>query len=484
MKKICALLLLLLAACSHEKTASYITESAELDGRVLAVCSGNASYESDLKRLFPNARIKYFTNYYDTFVAVTKGLADGAFAFHSYEKILQESYPSLRSIATDMDIPVVAAFADGAPEQLRRDFDAFVEDALKSGFVDSLKVKWIDGYPNADVVDFSDLPEGKAFKLAFDVLNPPYEYVKDGKFAGFEMALLYEFCMRYGYKPRVENVLYDAVVAGVSTGKFDMGIGEYGYTEERSEGMIFSKPYFSDKVGFMVMQPGKVENLTFAESMKQSFYKNFIKEDRWLLVVQGLGVTLLITVLSVLLGSVFGFGLFFVGRKNRILDKFVCTVYETLESLPVLVVLMVAYYVVFGNSDVGGVCVSVIVFGLMFLLSTYCMLKHGVDSVPAGQMEAALALGYTERMGLFKVVLPQAAKIFMPTYRANVIAYLKATAIVGYVAVNDLTRAGDVIRSRTFEAFFPLLAIALIYYVVARLLIFLLNKIRYGEVRR
>lgn len=461
-----------------------MTNFKELDGRVLAVSSGNASYENDFKRMFPNAQIKYFTNYFDTFVAVTKNLADGAFTFHSFEKALQESYPNLRSLATDKEIPIVAAFADGAPEQLRQDFDAFVESSLKSGLMDSLEDKWISGYPSADVVEFSNLPEGTSFKFAFDVMNPPYEYLKDGKYAGFEVALIYEFCKRFGYKPLIETVAYDAVVAGLSTGKFDMGIGDYGYTEERSEGMVFSKPYFMDKFAFMVLSPGKTEELTFAESMKQSFYKNFIKEDRWRLVLNGLGVTLLITVLSVLLGSVFGLGLFLIGRKNKTLDKVVCAVYDTLESLPILVVLMVAYYVIFGKSDIGGVWVSVIVFGLMFLLSTYCMLKHGVNAVPVGQMEAALALGYTEREGLFKVVLPQAAKIFMPGYRNSVIAYLKATAVVGYVAVNDLTRAGDVIRSRTFEAFFPLLAIALIYYVVARLLIFLLNRIHYGEVRR
>lgn len=89
--------------------------------------------------MFPNAKIKYFTNYFDTFIAVTKGLADGAFAFHSYEKILQESYPNLRSLATDMDVPIVAAFAASASEQLRKDFDDFVESSMKSGLVDSLK---------------------------------------------------------------------------------------------------------------------------------------------------------------------------------------------------------------------------------------------------------------------------------------------------------------------------------------------------------
>lgn len=121
--------------------------------------------------------------------------------------------------------------------------------------------------------------------------------------------------------------------------------------------------------------------------------------------------------------------------------------------------------------------VSIIVFGIMFTLTTYHMLKLSVQSVPVGQTEAGLALGYTEFQTLFKIVLPQAAKIFLPVYKGNVIAFLKATAIVGYVAVEDLTKVGDIIRSQTFEAFFPLIAVALLYYIMARMIIVLLDKV-------
>ena len=133
---------------------------------------------------------------------------------------------------------------------------------------------------------------------------------------------------------------------------------------------------------------------------------------------------------------------------------------------------MIAYYVIFGNSSIGGTMVSIIVFGIMFTLTTYHMLKLSVQSVPVGQTEAGLALGYTEFQTLFKIVLPQAAKIFLPVYKGNVIAFLKATAIVGY-----LTKVGDIIRSQTFEAFFPLIAVALLYYIMARMIIVLLDKV-------
>lgn len=476
----------LLAACANSGDAENrpMTNFKELDGKVLATATSNASYEKDFNRMFPHSPTRYFTNYFDTFIAVLNGEVGGAFTFASLEKPLQESYPNLYCLSTDMEIPVVAAFSATAKKELLDDFNAFVDSAKTDGTIQTLEAKWIKGYPNEYFVDFEKLTGEKAFKLATSVLNAPHEYINKGKLVGFEVELVYEFCRRYGYKPKIETPDYDAVLAGLSTGKYDVGFGAFGYTEERSESMIFSKPFYTDHVGFMVLDYSKVHSEPILQALKDSFYKNFVKENRWLLLLQGLGVTLLITLLSVLFGTIFGLCLFLFGRKNKTLDSVLFFAHETLESLPVLVILMVFYYVIFGKSDISGVWVSVIVFGMMFTLATYHAIKLGVSAVPAGQMEAGLALGYRESQSFAKIVFPQAAEVFMPVYKSNIVAYLKATAIVGYVAVTDLTKAGDIIRSRTFEAVFPLLAVALIYYVVARILIRLLNKIRYGKKER
>ena len=98
------------------------------------------------------------------------------------------------------------------------------------------------------------------------------------------------------------------------------------------------------------------------------------------------------------------------------------------------------------------------------------MLRSGVKAVDPGQTEAAHALGYTDRMTFFQIILPQALQHFMPTYRGQVVSLLKATAVVGYIAVQDLTKMGDIVRSRTYEAFFPLIAVAVIYFLLAWIL--------------
>ena len=105
------------------------------------------------------------------------------------------------------------------------------------------------------------------------------------------------------------------------------------------------------------------------------------------------------------------------------------------------------------------------------------MLRTGVGAIDRGQTEAAYALGYTDRKAFFRIILPQALPHFMPTYKGEITSLIKATAVVGYVAVQDLTKMGDIVRSRTYEAFFPLIAVAVIYFVLAAILTFVANKI-------
>lgn len=469
----------LFGGCSSEERSTEMTHYKELDGKQLIVSASNASYEKEIKSALPNAEIRYITNFFDTFIMVSRGLGDGAFIFASFEKAMQQKYPNLYCLTTPIEVPIVAGFSEKA-QDLRQKFNAYVAVAKQEGFFDSLYVKWVQNYGGSvPTFNFDDLKgENGEFVLGVDAANPPYEYMVGDAYAGFEMEMLYDFSKRNGLKPKIVRTMFESVVAGLGTGKFDMGLGAYGYTEERALVMTFSDPFLVDSVCFMVSRSNESQkSKSFVVQFQESFHKNFIQNARWKKLLKGLGLTLVITVSSVALGSLLGLLLYLLCRKRKTGDRVIGFAYDTFESLPVLVVLMIAYYVIFGNSSIGGTMVSIIVFGIMFTLTTYHMLKLSVQSVPVGQTEAGLALGYTEFQTLFKIVLPQAAKIFLPVYKGNVIAFLKATAIVGYVAVEDLTKVGDIIRSQTFEAFFPLIAVALLYYIMARMIIVLLDKV-------
>jgi polar amino acid transport system substrate-binding protein len=105
------------------------------------------------------------------------------------------------------------------------------------------------------------------------------------------------------------------------------------------------------------------------------------------------------------------------------------------------------------------------------------MVRTGVSAIDTGQTEAAYALGVRKNKTFFKIVLPQAMPFILPQYKGELVSLIKATAIVGYIAVEDLTRMGDLIRSRTYEAFFPLIAVAAIYFLMARILIIAVGRI-------
>jgi len=206
-------------------------------------------------------------------------------------------------------------------------------------------------------------------------------------------------------------------------------------------------------------------------SIKESFSKTFIREHRYRLFLKGISATLAITVLSMLFGTLLGFIMYLWCRRGgRIADPVTRFCVWLVQGMPGIVLLMILYYVVFGKADISGMWVAVIGFTMTFAASVYSMILSGVNAVDPGQTEASYALGFTDTQTFFGIILPQAARHFMPAYKAEIVALIKATAVVGYIAVQDLTKMGDIVRSRTYEAFFPLIAVAVIYFVLSGIL--------------
>ena len=223
---------------------------------------------------------------------------------------------------------------------------------------------------------------------------------------------------------------------------------------------------------------GEVEKSGFFAGLKESFKKNFVRESRWKLIVSGIGATCLITVLTVIAGSVLAFLICMFRRIDSVLANKICNIYvKLLQGTPMVVLLMILYYVIFGKSGLSAVWVAVIGFSLNFAAYVSEILRSGIESVDSGQREAALALGYTENQAFFGFIFPQAAVRQLPVYRGEIISLLKNTSIVGYIAIQDLTKMSDIIRSRTYEAFFPLIVTAVIYFILAWIITLLLKLV-------
>ena len=213
-------------------------------------------------------------------------------------------------------------------------------------------------------------------------------------------------------------------------------------------------------------------------SIVDSFYNNLIAEDRYRMILDGLQVTLLITLCAAVLGTLLGGLVCWMRMSRRQWLQQVAKMYiELMRGTPVLVLLMLMYYVVMAPLDATGIVVAIVTFAMNTAAYISEMLRTTIQGIDRGQTEAGLALGFTPRQTFFKIVLPQVVKAVMPVYQGEIISLLKGTSIVGYIAVADMTRASDLIRSRTFDAFFPLIVTAIIYFLMAWLIGLLLQSL-------
>ena len=208
------------------------------------------------------------------------------------------------------------------------------------------------------------------------------------------------------------------------------------------------------------------------EALSNAIYKNFIKDDRWRYITSGLGVTLKVTFFAVLIGILLGFLVAIIRStydrtgKMKILNA-ICKLYLTvIRGTPVVVQLLIIYFVVFASTTVSKVLAAVLAFGINSGAYVAEICRSGIMSIDIGQLEAGRSLGFSYAQTMWYVILPQAFKNVLPALGNEFIVLLKETSVAGYIALEDLTKGGDIIRSRTYNAFFPLMAVAGIYLIM------------------
>ena len=205
------------------------------------------------------------------------------------------------------------------------------------------------------------------------------------------------------------------------------------------------------------------------QSFADGFYRNFIFEQRWRYLSNGLLLTLEITFFAVLLGVLLGFSVALVREAHRSTGKFrllstIGGIYLTvIRGTPVVVQLMLIYFGIFASVRIPPILVAIIAFGINSGAYQAEIFRSGIEAVPRGQFEAGRSLGFSYRQTMRRIIMPQAIKNVIPTLANEFIVLLKETSVAGYVALADLTKGGDIIRSRTYSPYLPMLAVALIY---------------------
>mgnify|MGYP000008181575 FL=1 len=208
------------------------------------------------------------------------------------------------------------------------------------------------------------------------------------------------------------------------------------------------------------------------KTFTDAFYLNFMDDNRWRYLTEGFKTTLIITFFACLMGIVLGFVVGMIRStyektgKLKVLNA-ICKVYLTvIRGTPVLVQLLIIYFVVFGSARIDKVFVAVLAFGINSGAYVAEIFRSGIMSIDPGQLEAGRSLGFNYIQTMWYIIMPQAFKTVLPTLCNEFISLLKETSVSGYIAIQDLTKGGDIIRSRTYSAFMPLIAVALIYLII------------------
>lgn len=454
----------------------------DLGGKTVSMLTG-APFEELVRSKAPDvAGFTFFNNTPDMLLALEAGKTDAVLINNAIAALAVNRYEGLSLFPQNLQDGVFGfAFAKGDPA---RDRWQTAYDSISEQTKQSLWEKWTGSDESAKVLPAQDWPgtNGTVRAAVCDTLEPMSYAGAGGTLMGFDIEMLLTMAKALDVRVEFTGMEFSAVLSSVEAGKADIGAGSVIVTDERRQGVDFVE-YYPAAFVLIVRTAGAqetqgAEQSGFWQSVADSFEKTFLRENRWKLFLQGIGTTMLITVLSILLGTALGFGVFLLCRNgNPVANAVTRFCVWLVQGMPVVVLLMILYYVIFGKVAISGTAVSVIGFTLVFGAAVFGMLKMGVGAIDRGQTEAAWALGYSDRRAFFRVVLPQALPHFMPAYQGEITALIKATAVVGYVAAQDLTAMGDIVRSRTYEAFFPLIAVAIIYFILAGILTAIVNRL-------
>lgn len=486
---IAVLMLAFLCSCGGDGRI-YPESIEELDGLRAGAVIGTI-HDKVIEENFPNSSINYLNTYADQLAAVENNKID-YFLIDKYKACHMlgqtDSIKLLDEGVYDQNFGFIFRKDSEESDLIREKMNDFISKSKKDGTIKKLSDKWFDqsgkSVEDAKPLNIRLTGENGTLTMAVSATSPPFTFVSNEQLNGFDIELAMLFCKEYGYDLTFSASNFDGIIPAVESGKADFGGASITITEERAKSVNFSDSYVKSSVVPVV--PVKAESGLSIAKTRKSFDRTFLKENRWKMVLSGIGVTLEIAFSAAIFGSILGFLIYLLCRReNRLINSFFDGFAWLFSGLPMVVVLMILYYIIFGNTSLSGTIVSSIAFSISTGLSVYSLLKTSVKSIDRGQTEGAYSLGFNDRQTFFHIILPQAMTQFIPNYKGTLISMLKGTAIVGYIAVADLTKTTDVIRARTYEAFFPLISTAVIYLILVCLITVIIKKAAAGfEPRR
>lgn len=483
-------------AAPHEETPDSISSLSDLEEARFCVVLGSV-FDVMVREKFPKASVNRVNDWAEECIQVGQGKADAILWEASSLNELNEEYPELYPIPEVVSQLEFCWTTSKTPEgeKLCREVNAFIEKMKEEDQLEEIYRRWEDPEKAPDHVDefpMTGTPKGELHVVSCLDWQPVC-YLNGSNACGYMIELLYRFCAWAGYTLIPEYVDVQSALAGMNTGRYDMMAYGMTWQEEASEAVYFTDGLMSDDVYAVIAKdrwagegyPGSSEESssedepeTFLGQLGHGIEKTFIREDRWKMLLDGFVVTAGLSVFSILFGTILGALVCFLRmRKTKISAALSGFYIRWMQGMPIILTLLILYYVIFGKATVSAFWVCVLGFTLDFSAYSSEIFRSGIMAVSPGQLKAAKALGFSDLSAFRHIVLPQMIIHCLPVYMGQIISTVKLTSVAGYISVLDLTRVSDLIRARTYEAFFPLIFTALVYFIAAWLLTLLLKKL-------
>lgn len=457
-----------------------IASAADLHGRRIAVMVGTA-YESYATKTFADSTILEYQTPSDVVMAVKTGKADASINDVDTLAEILRTNDTLGAVGESVFSFKIGVGFRKDNAALRAQYDAFLREIRQNGIYDAMLARWMTQV-GGQMPAIAESHVNGDLLIGTSIVGLPIASIENNELVGFDIEMMTRFAASMGKRPKFLTMEFGALIAALASGKVDLIAAEIFITPERQLRIDFSEPYYEvgNKIyalkqniagGVSVPAVSAAPGSSFWARLVDSFQSNIIQERRYLLILDGLQTTVVISIFATLFGTALGGLVCFMRMARSPLLSVPARIYiSTLRGTPVLVLLMLVFYVVFGAVRINPTLVAVIAFGLNFAAYFAEIFRSGMSGLDPGQQEAGIAMGFTPAQTFLNVLLPQTIVRILPVYKGEFISLVKMTSVVGYIAVQDLTKAGDIIRSRTFDAFFPLVMVAILYFAVSWIL--------------
>ncbi len=466
------LLILFLTVGRREKPVgpSFLEKPEDISRARIGVQLGTTSDLVATEEEKNGATVIRFSKTADGIQALLKGQLDCVLVDSMTAEAFAQANPGVSIMDSPYPVEEMAIAISKSNPILKDNINRALAEMRADGTYDAIRNMYFSG--NKDIVPYTpqstDTSNGKLVAVT-NATFEPYEYIDNGQIVGFDVDIAKAICEHMKMELVMNDIEFDAIITAVQSGKADIGIAGITITEDRLKNIDFTDVYAREGGQSILVRNGEgASGLSFTAKLRQ----NFVEQNRWSFLMNGLLTTMFIALIATLIGVVLG-SLIAFGRSTadmtgeyRILNAILKCYLTVIRGTPAVIQLLIIYYVIFASANVNKVFVAALAFGLNSAAYVAEIMRSGIMSIDKGQFEAGRSLGFSYGQTLWHFILPQAIRNVLPALGNEFIVLIKETSISGYIGIMDLTRAGDFIRSRTYEAFLPLVAVALIYLVI------------------